>query len=303
MSLYLKHRPQTFSEVVGNQETVDSIKNMLQKKNHPHTYLLSGGTGCGKTTIARIMTKELGITGMDLKEINSADFRGIDSVREIIKNSQLHPIQSPARAWIIDEAHKLTNDAQNAFLKILEDTPDHVYFIICTTEPNKLLPTIRNRCSMFQVQKLTEKEMFRLIRKVLRVENETLEKEIIEQISESSEGHPRAGLQTLEQVLNVEPELRMEIAKKRIEEQGEMIELARALVSGKGWKTVADILLKLKGQDAEGIRRVVLGYCQATLLNGKSDERIGLIMEEFLEPTYNSGFPQIVYACFSCCQA
>ncbi len=228
MSLYLKHRPADFSQVIGNTEVIQSIENMLKKENHPHVYLLTGETGCGKTTIARIMAGLVDSKGMDLKEMNSADFRGIDSIREIIKTCQLRPIESKARVWIIDECHKLTNDAQNAFLKVLEDTPKHVYFILCTTEPNKLLSTIKNRCNQFTVSLLTEKEMFRLLRKVVKVEGDEVEKEVLEQIASDSLGHPRAALQVLEQVLNVEPEMRMETAQRKAEEYNEVIELARA---------------------------------------------------------------------------
>jgi len=299
MSLYLKYRPDSWEKIVGNTEVVSSIQNMLQKENHPHSYLLTGGTGCGKTTIARIMATELGCVGMDYNEVDSADFRGIDTVRDIRKGSQFKPMEGRCRVWVIDECHKMTNDAQNALLKILEDTPAHVYFILCTTDPQKLISTVKGRCSTFQVNPLTDKDMFRLLRKITTAEGDKLDKEIYDQIITDAMGHPRNAIQVLEQVLNVEPDLRLETARRKAEEQSEVIVLCRALLGKKSWKEIAGILTGLKQQDPENIRRVVIGYAQSVLLSGKTEDRCGLILEEFKEPTYNMGFPAVVLACYS----
>ena len=192
----------------------------------------------------------------------------------------------------------MTNDAQNALLKILEDTPAHVYFILCTTEPNKLIAAIRGRCSEFQVQPLTDSQMKGLLRSIVRAEKQTLAPEIYDQIIQDSLGHPRNAIQTLEQVLNVDEDKRLEVAMKAAELQSQSIELCRVLVNQKAqWKEVRTILLQLKTQEPEEIRRAVMGYCQAILL--KSDnERAGLVLENFSEPTYTNGFPQIVLSAY-----
>ncbi len=299
MSLYLKYRPKTLEDIKGNQEIVSTLQGMLQKPDKmPHSILLHGGTGCGKTTIGRIIAEELGCKGHDLKEVDSADFRGIDTIREIRKQSQFRPLESPCRVWILDECHKLSNDAMNALLKILEDTPKHVYFILCTTDPQKLISTIKGRCSQFQVNPLQERDMLKLLKEVVRAEEENLAKPVYMQIIQDSLGHPRNALQILDQVLRVEAEERLEVAKRSAKEQSESIELCRALIDGSGWKKVSNILQGLKDQDAESIRRHVLGYCQAVLLKGEND-RAALVIEEFFEPLYNIGFPGLVYACYS----
>ena len=299
MSLYLKYRPQTFDGVVGNAEAVASIQNMVKDpETCPHVFLLHGPTGCGKTTIGRIIANELNCEGNDLSELDTADFRGIDTIREIRKQSQFVPLESDVRVWILDECHKLTGDAQNALLKILEDTPKHVYFILCTTEPNKLIPTIRGRCSQFQLNTLNEKQMMRLLRTVVKAEGENLARVVYEQIIQDSLGHPRNALQILDQVLRVDPDNRLEVSKRVAEEQSLSIELCRALIKGAGWKEVSTILQGLKNQDAESIRRHVLGYSESVLL--KSDNsRAAHIIEEFYEPLYNVGFPGLVYCCYS----
>lgn len=299
MSLYLKYRPEVLSEIRGNVELVSTLQNMLSDiPSCPHSFLLHGPTGCGKTTIGRIIANELGCKGNDFREVDSADFRGIDTVREIRKQCLYKALEGSVRVWLIDECHKMTNDAQNALLKILEDTPEHVYFILATTEPQKLLKTIKGRCSQFAVSPLNNQQVIGLVRSVVKKEGESLPKVIYEQIAKSSEGHPRNALQILEQVLNVAEDERLEVSKRSEERQAEIIELCRALVNRKGWKIISGILVGLKTEDPESIRRVMLGYCQAILLK-KDDTYIGRIMEEFIEPFYNTGFPGLTYACYA----
>lgn len=299
MSLYLTYRPNAFDELRGNEAIVTSLRSLLADKTKaPHTYLLYGPTGCGKTTLARIIAKELECSEVDYREIDSADFRGIDTVREIRKQSAFKPLQGDVRVWVIDECHKMTNDAQNALLKILEDTPSHIYFVLCTTEANKLIPTILGRCSQFQVSPLNERQMFVLLRGVVHAEGHKLDKEVYDQIIQDSQGLPRNALQILEQVLSVPEDKRLEMAKRTAEQQSQVIELCRLLVKGSTWRQIAPVLTGLKQEDAENIRRSLLGYCQAVLLREENDFAAAVI-ESLIEPLYNIGFPGLVYACYS----
>jgi len=152
---------------------------------------------------------------------------------------------------------------------------------------------------MFQVKPLSEQEMYHLLRRVTHKEGETLDRELYDIIIQDSLGYPRNALQTLEQVLRADPERRLEIAQQAAIAQSQVVELCRALLKGSPWKVVAKILTGVKDQEPEGIRRAVLGYCQAVLLNGKDDLVCGLIMEEFINPFYDSGFPQLTFACYS----
>lgn len=298
MSLYHRYRPNSFDDVIGNEEVIASLKGTLQREDPPHAFLLSGPTGCGKTTLSRIIANELGCSGADFREMDSASYRGIDDIREIRKQSMYMPVEGKCRVWLLDECHKLSNDAMNALLKALEDSPPHVFYILATTDPQKLLPTIRGRCARFNVSLLNENQLYRLLRKVCKREEVSIEKEILEQVVQDSEGHPRNALQILEQVISVGPERRLAVAKKTAERQSQTIELCRALIGGAPWKKVAGILSGLKDEDPESIRRAVLGYCNSILLKGE-DTQAGKVMEQMLEPLFNTGWPGLTFACYA----
>ena len=296
MSLYQKYRPQTFDDVVGNEDVIDSLRSVIARDSH--AFLMHGPAGCGKTTLGRIIARELGCKGQDLVELDSADFRGIETIRSVRRNVDYKPLESKRRVWILDEAHALTNDAQNALLKVLEEPPPWVAFILCTTAPHKLLPTIRSRCSEHAVAPLDEGHMRRLLRRVVKEEGASLDRKIYEQIGRDSMGHPRAALTILEQVIDLPEEKRAAVAARAAAEESKTLDLCRALLARKGWKSVSKILNGLRKEEPESIRRAVLGYCQSVLLKG-DNVQAAVIMETFMDPFYDNGFPQLVFCCYS----
>ena len=202
MPLHLKYRPKNFSEFVGNPGTVEALETVLAKpKNEiPHAFLFCGPSGCGKTTLARIVKNELGCSNEDFIEIDSGDFRGIDTIRDIRQNMVFRPLSGGIRVWLLDECHQLSKDAQNAFLKALEDTPEHVYFLLATTEPEKLLKTIRTRCARFDVHPLSERMMVRHLRKITEKEGKKVPNEVLSQIASDSLGSVRQALVILDKI-------------------------------------------------------------------------------------------------------
>jgi len=202
----------------------------------------------------------------------------------------------------MDEVHKLTGDAQAALLKNLEEPPDHVYFILCTTDPQKVIPTIRGRCVQLSVSPLSDEQMKRLLKRVSKRERIELPEEVMEQIIEDSAGFPRNALKILDKISALAPEEMLETAKQEAAVQNQAIELCQALIKKAGWKQVSNILQGLKDEEPESIRRLVLGYCSSVLLkSGNSDAFF--ILESFEDPLYDIGRPGLVLACYRAVQS
>lgn len=301
MSLYQKHRPPVFDQIIGekNQKTALAIQEMLSRKDPPHAYLLTGPHGCGKTSMGRIIGNELGCVGDDFREIDSADFRGIDTVREIRRVMHIRPLQGKRRGWLIDECHKMTNDAQNALLKGLEDAPSHCFFVLATTDPDKLLKTVRSRCVIYSVFRLGEDEMMKLLRRVISAESLSLPRNVMQAIVDAAHGHPRDAIQILETVSN-DPGKAQALIDGRDVIESNVRELYGALIRQEGWKSISATLNELKAaeEDPEGIRRFILACCSNELLRGESD-RAAVIADEFINHFYDTGFPGLVYACYT----
>jgi len=291
MSLATLYRPELFDEVVGNIKIIKSIESILNRNrsNIPSSWLFTGPSGCGKTTLARIIASELDCREDDLTELDAADFRGIDNIRDIREQMRYAPIKSKCRVWILDECHQLTKDAQEALLKGLEDTPVHVFFILCTTEPKKLKATLRNRCIHFVVEPISNQDMVTFLYEVAFEEDKKIGKIICQKIAENSHGSCRLALQTLETVLSLPLKDMLDSIQKNSEKDHEIIDLCRALFKGESWGNVAQILKSIDGEQPESIRLAVMGYCSSILLNGKDSEQAFIVMDSFKEPLYVNG--------------
>jgi DNA polymerase-3 subunit gamma/tau len=233
---------------------------------------------------------------MDFKELNCSDFRGIDTIRDIARLMNLAPTGGKVRIWLLDEVHQLSKDGQNAALKMLEDTPSHVYFFLCTTDPQKLLKTIQTRCCEMPVRLLTHKELGLLIKRVMKREKKELSEEVVEEIITSAQGSARTTLVLLDKILNLKEEEQIEAIQSKLAEENEAIELCRALIKKESWKKVAGILKNLKA-DPEAVRHSVLGYSRAVLLN-KGDHRTYHVLSCFRDNFYDSKAAGLVAACF-----
>ena len=302
MNLYKKYRPSSLDKVYGNEEVVSSLEKLVKNKKIPQVILLTGETGCGKTSIARILANELGATDKTLTEMDSAQFTGIDVIRDIRKKSRYIPIGGGAKVFIMDEVHQISSAAQEGFLKELEDTPKNVYYFLCTTNPEKLKPTLKGRCIQYSLETLNNQDMKSLLKDVVKAENDKLDKEVYKVIVNNAKGHPRNALNILEQVLSVSKKKRLKIAENFELEETESIQLCRSLLNQEGYEAAQKILKGLKTQNAESIRRHVLGYCQSVLLGNDwkgSHQKAAMILEEFSEPTFDMGFVQIVASCYA----
>lgn len=272
--LYKRYRPKTLKGVVGQDGAVASLQKLIDKQAIPHAILFTGPSGCGKTTIGRILKEVLECGDADFQEINCADFKGIEMVRDIRRSANLAPIDGKCRIWLIDEAHKLTGDAQNAFLKILEDTPAHVYFMLATTDPAKLIKTIHTRCTEVKLSAMNSVSLERVIKRVVDKEGMKLTDEVIAEVVSAADGSARKALVILEQVGLMETEEeQLKAIQASTFNKDEAINLARALFNYNppSWMEVAKILRNLGDQDVEGIRYMILGYARAVLV-GKDEK-------------------------------
>ncbi len=154
--LYRKYRPSNFKEILGQDHIIKTLGGAINLGNIAHAYLFAGSRGIGKTSIARILAKEIKCTANDMYEIDAASNRGIDDIRELRDSVNVLPFESPYKVYIIDEVHMLTKEAFNALLKTLEEPPKHVIFVLATTEIEKLPDTIVSRCQTFTFKKPTQ---------------------------------------------------------------------------------------------------------------------------------------------------
>ena len=217
-----KYRPQTFSEIVGQQHVTRTLGNAIQSNRVAHAYIFSGVRGVGKTTTARILAKALNCvkgptaepdgtcdscreisagTSLDVMEIDAASNRGIDQIRELREMVRYAPATSRNKVVILDEAHQLTDEASNALLKTLEEPPDRVVFILATTRAEDLVETIKSRAQLFQFRALTFQEIAGEIERITKEENLTIEPGAVAVLARAAEGSLRDGLSLLEQAI------------------------------------------------------------------------------------------------------
>ena len=298
MSLYQDVRPGTWDEVVGNAAAVGMLRGAAESEDRPHAYLLHGPSGCGKTTLARVLARSLGVEPVpegsaNYMEVNGSNNRGIEDMRRIVRDSMYEPIIGGNRVVVIDECHMATRDAQNCLLKPLEDSPPWQYYVLCTTEPQKLLRTIRNRCAQAEVVPLDEEELLEvLIRAVGAGGMDDPGDDVLVAMADRAAGCPRSALTMLEQARGLPPEQALEAAKSFRTKEKATIDVCRLIAKGSRWSEVAAAYNGLDEKQPETVRRTMLGYLGKCLAGARKPADAVLfaaMIEELAEPTYNSG--------------
>ncbi len=201
-SLYRKYRPQNFQDVVGQDHIVQVLKSAIEQKTPHHAYLFTGTRGIGKTSIARIFAKELGVDPVDITEIDAASYTGVDNVRELTESAMTLPFTSPYKVYILDEVHMLSKAAFNAFLKGLEEPPRHVIYILATTELQKLPDTIISRCEVHGFRTPTVDVLTRVVEDVSKKEGYAIDTTAARLIAMTGDGSFRDTLGVLQKVIS-----------------------------------------------------------------------------------------------------
>jgi len=226
MALYRKFRPQTFDEVKGQDAIVTTLKNQIIQNRIGHAYLFCGTRGTGKTTLAKIMAKAVNCehpvngnpclecetckaiangTSLNMIEMDAASNSGVDNIRELIKEVDYRPTRGKYKVYIIDEAHNLSGEAFNALLKTLEEPPEHVIFILATTEAHKILITIMSRCQRYDFRRIPLETITERMRELTERENVSATDEALRYVAKAADGSMRDGLSLLDQCMAFYP--------------------------------------------------------------------------------------------------
>jgi len=300
--LYKKYRPTKFSEVVGQDQALRLLSDFGKRKSVPQTLLFTGPSGTGKTTLARILRDKLGCVGSAYQELNAAKTRGIDTIRDIEQRMSAGPLSGKCRIWILDESHRLTGDAQSALLKMLEDTPPSVYFMLCTTDPQKLLNTIRTRATEIKLSAVSDKAMVGLLQRIIEAEDLHVSDDVVDKIVDLSDGSPRMALVYLNKLVGKEGDEEQLKALESGDIKRHSDELFGLLLnSSTTWTQVSAVLSGIDGlnEQAEGIRCRLL-HAMGTMIMKypKKAPRCMLIYNEMAMNFYDTGRAGLVAACY-----
>lgn len=275
--LYQRYRPRTLDDLVGQPVAVKTIRGFGKKI--PHTLLMQGGSGTGKTTTARIIATMLGCppeNRFSYSEINCGAVESpLDKVREIRGDMTGAPLGADCRVYVLDEVQTWARSkgSQEALLKMLEDTPEGVYFILATTDPKRVIAAVLNRCTKITFHAVKPVDLTALVKRVAAAERLDVAPDVIAAVVEAANGSPRAALVELERIAGMDPADRLgAVSVAGLEKAA--FDLVRELIPFRGaptWAKVAAVLTALEDDDPEGLRQMVLACARNRLLKGGAD--------------------------------
>lgn len=271
-ALHTAYRPHEFDDVIGQDSTVKSLKNLIAKGTS-QAFLFHGPTGTGKTTLARIVAAKVGCKQYNIAEMDASTNTGIEDVRNLQDLVRFVPIGGGPIAIVIDEAHGLSKQAWNALLKVTEEPPAWAYFFLCTTEFNKVPATIKTRFSKFGLKPVSDRELTTLIQFVAKEEGITLDEGVQDVIVAEANGSPREALNHLASVGHMASRKEAATALASAHASDATLDFCRFVVQGGSWAKGMALVEKLKDEAPESVRIVVSNYIAAACRSAKTDDR------------------------------
>lgn len=300
--LHRQYRPKTLKGIKGQPKAVALLERLFKANKVPHQIMFTGPSGCGKTTLARIVATKLDCHEKDFKEINCADFKGIDMARGLIRTAHAKPLFGRVRVWLIDEAQMMTKEAQNALLKLFEEPPDWVYIMIATTDPAKILDTIKTRMTEIKVNLLKDEDIRDTIRRVAEKEDLTIHQDAMDKLVDAACGSARQALVILQQLIGIKGEDEQVAAIDAVTAKSEAYQIGTGLLyQGAPWASIASLIKKMEDNNWEGIRMLVLSMATNILLDMtklKFHPRAYKVMIAFSEPFFNTGKAGLVMSAY-----
>lgn len=300
LALYRKYRPKNFDEVVGQDAIVQTLRNQVISKRIAHAYLFSGPRGTGKTSIAKILAQAVncennqngspchqcsicvcteGTLNTDIVEIDAASNNGVDNIRDLIEESRYVPQHGKYKVYIIDEVHMLSNSAFNALLKVLEEPPSHIVFILATTELYKVPSTIVSRCQKFQFKLMTDERLIESMKDILQKEGKQGEEDALIHIAKTAKGGMRDCISLLDQCIAFNDTLTLNTVKDVL---GELTD---------------ESVESLAGHIAKGDTQAALDVLHNEIQNGKDIRAASVALYEYFKQEYfrNPDVDQLIY--------